>query len=201
MQRLLGLAFAILLALELALLVVVVGVLALFPYLLWQRSPLRAVLAVPGLAVVAVALWRAHRADAAVSSQALPAHPGISISHIPISGVPGAIYMLQFLVWALVTPAVGLFYAALIAGALFLLPLIFYLNRPGRGSASAVGTGAVLGALCGLAVVAFVSFREVPLTGVFAAALAAGVLGAPILIWVRSRRDHVSIAPYSEQER
>ena len=201
MQRLLGVAFAILLAAELSLLVVVLGLLAVFPYLLWQRSPLRATLAVLGLAIVGVALWRAHHADTAASSQELPGHPEISISHISISGAPGAIYMLQFLVWALVTPAVGFFDAALIAGALLLLPLIFYLNQPGRGSASAVGVGGVLGALCGLAVVAFVSFRELPLAGVFLIALAAGILGAPMLIWLRSRRRHVSIAPYSEQPR
>ena len=197
MQKLLGLVFAALLAAELALLVVVLGVIAMFPFLLWQRNPLSAFLAVLGSAVVAFALWRSYRADTAAASGP-PVHPGISLSRIPIAGVPGALYMLQFAVWVLVTPEVGLLYAALIAGGLLLVPLIAYANRPGRGSVPAASTGAVLGALSGLAVVAFVSVREVPLAFLFMVALAAGVLGAPIVIWLRGRQRGVSIAPYSQ---
>jgi hypothetical protein len=108
--------------------------------------------------------------------------------------------MLQFLVWFLVTPEVGLFYAALLAGGLLLLPLIFYLNRPGRGSATAVSIGSILGMVCGLAVVALASSREFPLARLFALSLAAGLLAAPVLIWRRSRQTHVSIAPYGESQ-
>ena len=196
MQKLLAIVFAVLLAMELALLVVVAGVVATFPVLMWERNPLSAILAVAGLVVVAVGLWRAHRTDTAVTVPRV--HPGISFSRIPISGVPGALFMLQFLVWVLVTPAVGLFYAALIGGGLLLVPLIAYANRPGRGSVPAASTGAVLGALCGLALVAYVSLREFPLAALFAVALAAGVLGAPILIWLRGRARRDSIAPYSQ---
>jgi hypothetical protein len=119
------------------------------------------------------------------------------MSRIPITGLPGALYLGQFLIWALATPAVGVLYVALLAGALLLLPLVFYLNRPGRGSASAVSAAGVLGAVSGLAVVTLVSVREFPFAGLFGVALIAGVLGAPILVWLRSRRQRVSIAPYS----
>ncbi len=199
MGRLLGVAFAILLVAEVGLLAVGLAGVAVFPYLLWQRSPIRAVIAAAVIIGAAVVVWRVHRRQGGDSRDARLS-PEISISRIPISGLPGAIYMLQFLVWALVTPAVGLFYAALIAGALLLLPIIFHLNRPGRGGASAVGAGALLGGLSGLAVVALVSFHEVPLAAVFMIALGAGILGAPILIWMRGRRGHVSIAPYSVPE-
>jgi hypothetical protein len=197
-ERILGVAFAILLALELAVLVIVGALVAWLPYFLWQRSPWRAMVAVLGLGAVGVALWKSHRRSAAAWSQLLPASgPEISVSHIPITGPVGALYMLQFLVWVLLVPAVGLVYAALVAGALLLLPLIHYMNRPGR-SPSAVGLGGLLGTLCGLAVATLVSMREFPLAGMFGIALVAGVVGAPVLIWLRSRQKHVSIAPYSQ---
>jgi hypothetical protein len=49
MGRLVGVAFAILLALELAVLAVVVGLLGEFIALLWSRSPVLAALAAGGL--------------------------------------------------------------------------------------------------------------------------------------------------------
>ena len=196
MEKLLGVAFAILLALELTLLVMAASLVVMLPYLLWQRSPWRAVLAVLGLAGVGIALWRSHR-RVTVSPPFPASGPEISISRIPITGAVGAIYMVQFLVWVLVEPAVGLVYAALIAGGLLLLPLILYVNRPGR-SASAVSIGALLGALCGMALVSFVSLRELPIAGIFGVAVVAGVLAAPVLIWHRSQQKHVSIAPYSD---
>jgi hypothetical protein len=197
MARLLGLAFAALLVGELTLLAVVVGLLAYLPYLLWQSSPVRAVLALLGLACVIGALWRAHQAQARAASQRLPGPPEISISRIPITGAPGALYMLQFLVWALVTPSVGFLYAALLAGALLVFPVVVFVNRPGRRRS--VG-GALLGALTGLAVVSFVSFREVPIMGVFGVALGTGLVAGPCLIWMRSRRSQVSIAPYTQRD-
>ena len=197
MARLLGLAFAVLVVGELTLLAVVVSLLAYLPYLLWRDSPLRAVFALLGLACVIGALWRAHRAQVQAAPQRLPGPPEISISHIPITGAPGALYMLQFLVWALVTPSVGFLYAALLAGALLVLPVVVFANRPGRRRS--VG-GALLGALTGLAVVSFVSFREVPIMGIFGVALATGLVAGPCLIWVRSRRGQVSIAPYAQRD-
>ncbi len=188
---------ALLLALEVAVLVLVGGTALMFPYVLWQTSPFRAVLAVLGFAAVAAALWRSHRRESGVQPEHLPVNPQISLSRIPMSGAAGAIYMLQFVVWALCAPAVGLFYAALIAGALLLLPLVFYLNRPGRRPWAA-GMASVLGMLCGLWVASVASAREFPRARLLEVAVAGGVLAAPALVWLRSRRRHVSIAPYAD---
>ena len=194
MQVLMAVAFAILLCFELALLVVALSLTLLFPYVLWQRSPLEGGIAAVGLVAVAVALWRSHRV---ARGEALQVNPQISISHIPISGPVGAIYMLQFLVWVLVAPEIGLLYAALIGAAILLLPVVFYINKPGR-EPWATGVGGLLGMLCGLVVFTLVSVRQLPLARLFLVAIAAGVIAAPLLIWLRSRQGHVSIAPYSE---
>ena len=196
MQRLLGLAFAFLLACEIGLLVVVGSGVAMLPYLLWKRSPVRAGLCVVFLVGVIIWLWKSRHSEATLEPPTPATHPGISISRIPITGVPGTLYMLQFVVWVLVVPKVGLFFAALIGAALLLLPLGFYLHRPGRGSAASVSIASILGVLSGLAVAALVSAREFPAAGVFIVALVLGVLGAPALIWSRSRQEHTSIAPY-----
>ena len=201
MEKLLAIAFAIILAGELALLGVGLVSLVAFACLLWSRSPWMAALAVLVGVAVAVWLWRSHRAPAPAPVQPSQVHPGISISTIPITGAPGALYMLQFLVWLLVTPAVGILYAVLLGGALLVLPLVFFVNRPGRHGLSTVAVWGVVGMLCGLALVAVGSVREFPLAWVFGFGLCAGVIGAPILIWWRGRTRTPSIAPYSEGQR
>ena len=196
MGRLLGVAFAILIAVEIALLVIVTGLMAMLVELLWNRSPFMACTLVLILILAAVAFWRSRRNEAA---SAAGVHSGISVSRIPITGAAGAIYMLQFLVWAVLEPAVGLFYAALIAGAVLLLPVAFYVNRRRVGGAGSAGAGGLLGLLCGLAFFGLASSREIPLAKLFPIALAAGVVGAGVLVWSRSKGKHTpSIAPYGE---
>ena len=199
MHRLLGVAFAILLALELAVLTTAVWLLLHSFPLLWASSPWRAVVAVLGLFVIGAVIWKTHRAGA-VSVEVPASGPQITFSRIPVTGVPGALFMLQFLVWALLIPAVGLFYTALLAGAFLLLPVIFFVNRPGQGGASAVGLGGLVGALAGIGAAAVIAFRQVPLAGLFLLAFIAGLAGAPVLIWLRSPPRHPSIAVYNRTE-
>jgi uncharacterized membrane protein YqjE len=196
MRALFGVAFAILIALELSLLAVVIGLVAMFFPLLWERSPIKAAVACVLLAAGAVALWKSWRRPDA--TQLPPVHPGISVSHIPISGPVGAIYMVQFVVWAILAPAVGLFYAALLGGGLLLVPVAYFVNRPGRGGATRTGLGSLLGLVSGLLFIGVVSSRQVRLAGLFTTAVVAGVLGAVVLIWLRRKPQHPSIAPYTD---
>jgi hypothetical protein len=81
------------------------------------------------------------------------------------------------------------------------LPLVLYMNGRARGGLTAIGAGGLLGMLCGLAFVALASSREFPLAGLLFVALGSGVVGAPAVIWARSRQRHISIAPYGPPER
>ncbi len=87
MRFLFGLAFAILIALEFSLLAIVIGVIGMFFPLLWARSPMKAAVAAILLTAGAVALWKSWRRPDTTQPPTL--HPGISISHIPISGAVG----------------------------------------------------------------------------------------------------------------
>lgn len=197
MSWLLLAAFALIMAGEIALLIVVGSLLALVPCLLWERSPLRAGFFVGVFVAALVLLWRLHRAERLPAE--LPAGgPQITMSRIPISGTAGTVYMTQFLVWALLSPAVGLFYAFLLSGALLALPVIRYVHRPGRtGALPAVGA-ALLGGACGAAVVAGVSLEQAPLGRILLAGVLGGAVAGPVLLWIRTRaRPQVTIAPYA----
>jgi hypothetical protein len=196
MRALLGVAFAILIALELAVLAIVIGALAVFFPLLWERSPAKAGVAVVVILLAVVAVWNSFRRQDATQVPAV--HRGISVSRIPISGPIGAIYMLQFVVWAILTPAVGFFYAALLGGGLLLVPVAYYLNRPGRHEATHLGIGGILGLVSGLLFVGAVASQQTRLASLFTIAVIAGVLGAVALIWLRRKPDHPSIAPYRD---
>ena len=67
------------------------------------------------------------------------------MSRIPITGSIGAVYTLQFVIWALVTPQIGLFYAILSGGGLLLLPVAFYVNRASRRQAAVLLWAALSG--------------------------------------------------------
>jgi len=88
MGRLLGLAFAIMVAIELGLAVVVAYLVAMLVETLWRRSPSVACALVVILLVAAIGFWRSRRGEAATSGIA-GAHPGISVSRIPITGAAG----------------------------------------------------------------------------------------------------------------
>jgi len=186
MNGLLAVAFAILIAIELIVVGVVVALVGMFVVALWGRAPWAAILLASSLLGLLVWFWRAGRRDTPVSTGQV--HPSILMQRIPMSGAAGSMYMLQFLVWALVIPKVGLFYAVLIGGGLLLVPVAYYFNRPGRGGLAGVGGGALLGLLLGLAFFSVVSARQVPIMAIFGCAAVAGVLGAVLLIWRRSAK-------------
>ena len=186
MNALLAVAFAILLAIELIVVGIVTALVGMFVVELWKRAPWQAILAAFTLIGLLLWFWRARRREPLVSTGQV--HPGILLQRIPMSGAAGAMYMLQFLVWALVTPRVGLLYAVLIGGGLLLVPVAHYVNRPGRGGLASVGGGGLLGLLLGLAFFSVVSARQVPIMSIFGLAAVAGILGAALLIWRRSAR-------------
>jgi len=194
MGRLLGLVFAVLLACEVALGVVVLALMTTVIGALWDRNPWFCGLVVGVIVLSTVAFWRSR--GARPNSELGSPHPGISISRIPITGGAGAVYMLQFVVWALFAPAVGLLYAALVAGGILLLPVVFYLNRRQVGGAVNVSAGAMLGLLCGLAFMGLALSRRFPFASFFSISVVAGVVAAGALIWHRRRSTHVSIAPF-----
>ncbi len=198
MRIALGVVFAILLALELSLVVAVVILLIDGAVVGWERSPVTTVLVGLALALAGVGLYRSARVRVAGSSGGTDVHSGINFSRVPVSGAGGAIFMLQFVIWVVLAPEVGLLYAVLIAGGVALLPVAFYVNRRhGRGLAS-VGLGTVLGVVAALMWVSVASFRHTPLAWILPVAVPAGVLGAGLLVWKHSGDRHVSIAPYEK---
>jgi len=197
MERLLGVVFAILIVIELALVALSMGLLGFFVQAMWHRNPWLTSLGVVLLLAGGFRVVSRRRAVPAPPPAELPpVHPGISIHHIPISGVPGAIYMVQFLVWALVAPAVGIFYAALIAGGLLLVPLAYVVNRPGTASRSILALG-VLAFMLALGYVAHVSDEALPSGGLFGVSVVAGFVAAAVLVWWRSRaREQLTLKSY-----
>jgi hypothetical protein len=181
-----------LLVIELGLAALGVDLVAEFVQAMWLRSPLQGILAVLLFAVVAAGLvraWRRERSSAATTE----VHPGPSVSRIPITGSMGAVYMLQFVIWALVIPQVTLLYAVLLGGGVLLVPVAFYFNRPHGAAPGRVGVVAGMGAMCGLLVVSAVTAREVPSAALFGAAVLSGVAGAVLLIVRRRHEGHPSI--------
>ncbi len=197
MRALLGVAFAILLALELGLLFVVVAVIANGAVIGWRDRPVTTVVLGLVLLLAGVGLWRSHRIGASAGPEPTGVHPGINFSHVPTSGAAGAIFMLQFVIWFVAAPAVGLLYAVLIAGGVALLPVAWYLNRR-RAGVARVGLGSILGVVAAALCASLVPFRHTPLAWILPIAVPAGVLGAGVLIWKRSNEKHPSIAPYQQ---
>ncbi len=198
MRALLGVAFAILLALELVLLFLVVAVIANGAAVGWRDRPVTTVVLGLVLLLAGVGLWRSHRIGASAGPELAGLHPGINFSRVPTSGAAGAIFMLQFVIWFVAAPAVGLLYAVLIAGGLALLPVAWYLNRRRAGGVARVGLGSILGVVAALLCASLVPFRHTPLAWILPIAVPAGVLGAGVLIWKRSDEKHPSIAPYQQ---
>jgi hypothetical protein len=190
-------AFGLIMIGELFLLIIVGQLLALVPYLLWERSPLLAALLVLAFVGALAVLWRLHRANRS-ATEPPSSGPQITMSRIHIGGTAGTVYMIQFVVWALLSPAVGLFYAVLVSAAVLALPLISYIHRPGRTGVLAAAGAAVLGAACGALAVAVVTIEQAPLARILSVGLVGGVIAGPILLWLRSRADReLSIAPYA----
>ncbi len=198
MRALLGVAFAILLALELVVLFVVITVIANGAVVGWRERPVTTV--VLGLVVLlaGMGLWRSHRIRASAGPERNEVHPGINFSSVPTSGAAGAIFMLQFVIWFVAAPAVGALYAVLIAGGVVLLPVAWYVNRRRAGGVARVGLGSILGVVMAALCASLVPFRHTPLAWILPFAVPAGVLGAAVLIWKRSNEKHPSIAPYQQ---
>jgi hypothetical protein len=192
-----ALAAAGLLVIELGLAALGVVLAGEFVRAMWQRSPLQGVLALLLFGAVGVGLVSSWRREARPADHG-DVHPGPSLSRIPITGSLGAVYMVQFVVWVLVAPQVGVFYAVLIGGGLLLLPVAYYMNRAPRHRTAGVALGGIAGVLCGLLLTSAALSRVVPLAGIFGVAVLAGVVGAGLLIVWRRREAHPSIAPYSK---
>jgi hypothetical protein len=197
MQVILSPVFALLVAFELVIVIVVVIVIANGAVVGWTESPGTTVALALVLLLSVVGLWRSHMAATANTAEPTAVHPGINFSRVPTTGAGGAIFMLQFVVWLVVAPAVGVLYGILIAGGLALLPVAWYVNRRRSGVAK-VGIGSVLGVLAAALYASIVPFRQTPLAWIVPVAVPAGVLGAGLLIWKRSGEKHPSIAPYRE---
>jgi len=198
LDRLLTVAFAIVMAGQVALLVLAGVMVATLPVYLWQSSPWRAVLFTGGFLAALALLWLTHRRVSPTTAEETSRRPEINASRIPMSGSAGAVYMLQFLVWAVLSPAIGLFFAVLVGGAVLLLPLVFHLNRPGGGGVVGTLAGGAIGALCGLAALRGMALTSAPLTQVVIVSLCLGGLAGPLLVWHRSRREAPpSIKPYA----
>ncbi len=185
-DALLAVAFGVLLAIELIAVAIVTGLVGMLIMLLWERSPWMGTGAAAGLVACLIWFWQNRRREVA---QAAPGqvHRGILLDRIPVSGAAGSMYMLQFLVWALASPVVGLGFAVLIAAGLLLVPVAHHYNRPRKDGLIRVGGAGALGAIFGLGFFLVASARQVPLTAMFGAATAAGTLGAAVLIWRRSK--------------
>jgi hypothetical protein len=121
-------------------------------------------------------------------------HRGILVNKIPIEGIPGAIYMLQFLVWPIATPAVAGLYAALLAGGLLLAPAIHLVHRNEQRSLTSLRGGA-MGFLAGLVFLA--SFAE-PHFHFPEIVASFAVAGAGFAAWLarRPQLSPISIRPY-----
>jgi hypothetical protein len=201
MRGVLGFLFALvaagLLVIELGLAALGLVLAAEFVRAMWHRSPLQGVLALLLFGAVILGLvwsWRREQRPADHGD----VHPGPSLSKIPITGSLGAVYMLQFVVWVLVAPQVGLFYAILIGGGLLLVPVAYYMNRAPRHRTTGVALGGIAGVVCGLLVTSAALSRKMPLASLFGVAVLAGIIGAGLLILRRRREAHPSIAPYSK---
>jgi len=109
MNALLAVAFAILLAMELVVVGVVAALVGMLVVALWERAPWAAIAVACTLIGSLLWFWKARRQEAPVSTGQV--HPGILLQRIPMSGAAGSMYMVQFLVWALVIPRVALGYA------------------------------------------------------------------------------------------
>lgn len=197
MRALLSLVVALLLALELVLLFVVIILIANGAVVGWRQYPVTTAALAFVLVLSGAGLWRSHRVAQPSRPEPTAVHPGINFSRLPTTGAGGSIFMLQFVIWLVVAPAVGLLYAILIAGGLALLPVAWYLNRR-RGGVARVGLGSILGVVAAALWASIVPFRHTALASILPIAVPAGVLGAGILIWKRSRDEHPSIAPYQQ---
>jgi hypothetical protein len=199
MRRVLDFLFALaaagLLVIELGLAALGLVLTAEFIRAMWQRSPIQGVLACLLFGAVGFGLLWSWRRERSAGDHG-DVHPGPSMSRIPITGSMGAVYMLQFVIWALVTPQVGPFYAVLIGGGVLLVPVAHYVNRASRPQATGVALWGVVGLLCGLLVVSAAVSRAVPVAGLFGVSVLAGLVGAGILSRRRRRETHPSIAPY-----
>jgi hypothetical protein len=194
-EALYALAFAMLVAVQVGIVVATTGLVIMFVGILWERSPWRAVAAIILLAVVILSLVRAWRHETGANVSGEP-HPGPSISRIPLSGSMGAVYLLQFLIWALLIPGVGLFYLVLICGGVLLVPVVSYVNRSSRQRAGHVAAAGLLAVIACLLLASIASSRELPAGWLFGSALGGGVLTAAGLVIWRRRQTHPSIAPY-----
>jgi Ca2+/Na+ antiporter len=194
-ERLYALVFGMLVAVQAGIVIATTMLVVMFVGAMWERSPWRAVAAVVVLAVVIVGLFRAWRQETGAGVGIEP-HPGPSISRIPLSGSMGAVYLLQFLVWVLLIPGVGLFYLVLICGGVLLVPVVSYVNRSSRHRAGHVATGGVVTVIALLLLASIASARELPAAALFGVAVVGGVVAAAGLIMWRRRQGHPTIAPY-----
>ena len=194
-ERLYALVFAMLVAVQAGIVIATSVLVVMFVGVTWERSPWRAVVAVTVLGVVIVGLFRAwrHETGAGVTSEP---HPGPSMSRIPLSGSMGAVYLLQFFVWALLIPGVGLFYLVLICGGVLLVPVVSYVNRSSRERAGHVAASGLVTLIALLLLVSVASARELPAAALFGVALVGGVITAAGLVIWRRRQGHPTIAPY-----
>ena len=197
MRVVLNLLFGLLLALELVVLLVVTGVIVNGAVYGWRERPGTTAALALVLLLSGIGLWRSHVMTPASPPESSVMHPGINFSRVPATGAGGAIFMLQFVVWLVVAPAVGVLYAVLIAGGLALVPVAWRLNRR-RGGAAGVSGGAILGVVAAALCASIIPFRHTPLAWVLPFAVPAGVVGAGVLVWRRSSEERPSIAPYAK---
>ncbi len=186
-DALLAVAFGVLLAIELIAVAIVTGLVGLLIVLLWERSPWIATAAAAGLIGCLIWFWRNRGREVAEAAPG-QVHRGILLDRIPVSGAAGSMYMLQFLVWALASPVVGVGFAVLIAAGILLVPVAYHYNRPRKDGLVRVGGAGALGAIFGLGFFLVVSARQVPFAAMFGAATAAGTLGAVVLLWRRAKQ-------------
>jgi hypothetical protein len=194
LERLFVTIFVILAAIQVGIAVATTVCVAMFIDLLWERSPVRAVIAIVGLIVVILGLVRSWRREGGGDHGDV--HPGPSMSRIPLSGSMGGIYLLQFLVWALVIPGVGIFYLILLAGGLLFVPVVIYANRSSRRRAGQLASGGLAVVICALLAVSVAAARELALAGLFGMAVLGGVMAGAALVALRRRQKHPTIAQY-----
>ena len=103
--------------------------------------------------------------------------------------------MLQFLVWPLATPAVAVFYAALLTAGLLLAPAIHFVNKTEQRSLTSL-RGGVLGFLAGLGLLASVAEPHFHFPEILAALGITGLGFAYILARFQQQPQPISIRPY-----